>query len=167
MSRRYANKDDSICLAILKLFRIKFARTDKLVPHATKIFIVLTFDTQMGRYLAFILVAMYAAHCCGKPVGRIISEMVDGVSDTFDRVDEGFENITDVFEDGMIDAQKEFNNLVEERVDFGVDEAVQLNEGLLDTAVETISGVRDTANAVDGYWDDNMKHAGMGHVSIL
>ena len=116
----------------------------------------------MSRLLTFIIAATLATTCHGEPFGlRIASELVDGAFDAIDVIGDGLDNITDITSDGVVDAQKEINTFVEERVDTSVREMTDLNEAVVDIVKETVDGMRDTANAFDGYWDDSVKDAGI------
>ncbi|KAF2366288.1 hypothetical protein FHG87_002941 [Trinorchestia longiramus] len=62
--------------------------------------------------------------------------------------------------DGIADVQKEVNDLLEDQLSHRVEDVEDINEAVGDVARETVQGVKDTANAVEGYIDDSLKDYG-------
>lgn len=104
-------------------------------------------------------VAMLASAYCA-PFGDILSEATDGVSDSVDILQDAWDNLTDITSDGIVRVQEEANDFLQEQLDNRVEDAVDFNEAVVDVAEETVNGLRDTANAVEGYVDDSLKDTG-------
>lgn len=113
--------------------------------------------------MATLLVAAHDTDCL--PVGEIINQGGFGISGTITIVGGAIRNITELTVDGISGVQEDWTDLFEEQLENRVKDVSDLNKAVGDVARETISGVRQTATAVEGYFDDSLKDSGKSNSS--
>lgn len=112
------------------------------------------------NFIIFLIGGVLLACAYSTPIVDILEESVDGFSDSLTILGDGLENITDLTVDGIESVQREVNDFFQEQLEYRVQDAVDMNEAVVDVAEETVGGLRDTANAVEGYVDDSVKDTG-------